>query len=70
MFDYEVGFFPSSYLRLTLGGNPRALTFWDLVSKKIHKRLAMWKKRFFSKASKLILITLVLRGRDPTVLFL
>lgn len=47
VFDYKVGSFPSSYLGLTLGGNLRALTFWDLIYEKNHKRLAMWKKGFF-----------------------
>ena len=28
VFDCEVGSFPSSYFGLSLGGNPRALTFW------------------------------------------
>lgn len=38
-FDCEVGSFSSSYLGLPLSGNPRALTFWDLICEKIRKRL-------------------------------
>lgn len=48
MIGYEVGSFPSSYLGLPLGGNSRATSFWDPISEKIRKRIASWKKGFFS----------------------
>lgn len=35
VFDCEVGFFPSMYLGLPLGDNPRAMSFWDSVCEKI-----------------------------------
>lgn len=56
VFDCEVGSFPSFYLRLLLRGNSKAVSFWDLVSEKICKRRAVWKKGFFSKAGRLTLI--------------
>lgn len=54
--DYKVGSFPSSYLGLPLGGNLRAISFWDAPLKKIRKRLVSWKKSLFSKARRLTLI--------------
>lgn len=47
-------------LGLPLEGNARAISFWDTPIEKIRKRLASWKKRFFSKAGRLMLIRLML----------
>uniref|UniRef100_A0A0A0LJW8 Reverse transcriptase domain-containing protein n=1 Tax=Cucumis sativus TaxID=3659 RepID=A0A0A0LJW8_CUCSA len=52
-FDCEVDSFPSCYLGLLLRGNSRAVSFWNPICEKIKKRLAMWKKGFLSKPSKL-----------------
>lgn len=58
----EVGSFPSSYLGLSVGGNLRAISFLDSLLEKIRKRLASWKKSFFSKAGRLTLAKSVLGG--------
>ncbi|BFG29907.1 hypothetical protein CerSpe_161810 [Prunus speciosa] len=39
----EVGDWPMKYLGLPLGGNPRAMVFWDPVLEKIQRRLQKWK---------------------------
>lgn len=45
----KVGVFPSSYLGLPLGHNPKSLSVWNPVIEKVRKRLASWKRSFFSK---------------------
>lgn len=62
VFDREVGSFSSLYLRLPYGGNLRDVSFWYPICEKIRKRLAVWKKRFFSKASRLTLIRSISSG--------
>lgn len=56
----EVGDFPSLYLGLLLGRNLSAISFWDVPLEKIRKRLASWKKKFFSKAGRVTLIKYVM----------
>ena len=48
-------------LGLPLGNNLES-AFWDLVVDKVHKKLASWKKGFFSKAGRLTLVKSVLNG--------
>lgn len=62
MVGCEVRGLPSSYLGLPLGSNPKVVAFLDLIMDKVRKRLASWKKGFFSKAGKLTLIRFVLTG--------
>ncbi|KAA0049759.1 hypothetical protein E5676_scaffold106G00530 [Cucumis melo var. makuwa] len=56
VFSCEVGLLPSYYMGLPLGKNPRATIFWNPVCEKVWRRLAGWKKGFFSKAGRLTLI--------------
>ena len=51
---------PLTYLGVPLGGNPRALSFWDPMVRKISKRLDCWKCAFFSLGDKITLIQLCL----------
>ena len=61
-FDSEIDSFPSCYLGLSLGVKTRAVSFWNPVCGKIHKRLATWKKGSFSKVGRLTLIKSMLSG--------
>ncbi|VVA31869.1 Hypothetical predicted protein, partial [Prunus dulcis] len=56
----EVGCWPMVYLGLPLGGNPRALNFWNPVLDKVEKRLQRWKRACLSKGGRLTLIQAVL----------
>lgn len=56
----EVGNWPMTYLGLPLGGNPRAIVFWELMIEQIETRLQKWKKAFLSKGGRLTLIQAVL----------
>lgn len=47
---------PLVYLGIPLGGNPRALSFWDPVVSKISKRLDNWKGAFFSLGGRITLV--------------
>lgn len=58
----KIGRLPSSYLGLPLGGNPKFAALWDPVIDKVQKRLASWKKGFFSKTGRLTLIKSVSSG--------
>ena len=49
VFDCKVGSFLSYYLGASLEGNSRVVSFWNPFCEKINKRLAVWKKGFFSK---------------------
>ncbi|XP_020420593.1 uncharacterized protein LOC18774736 [Prunus persica] len=56
----EVGAWPMSYLGLPLGGNPRAIKFWDPVVEKVENRLQKWKRACLSKEGRLTMIQAVL----------
>jgi len=43
------------YLGLSIGADPRRLTFWDLVMHTIKSRLSSWKSRFLSYGGRLTL---------------
>ncbi|KAK2652576.1 hypothetical protein Ddye_012432 [Dipteronia dyeriana] len=51
---------PILYMGLPLGGNPRRVSFWNPVVKKVEQLLAPWKKGFISKGARLVLIKVVL----------
>ena len=51
---------PLTYLDIPLGGNSRALSFWDPVVRKISKKLDCWKGAFFSLGGRITLIQLCL----------
>ncbi|CAL8989771.1 unnamed protein product [Prunus brigantina] len=55
-----VGDWPMKYLGLPLGGNPKAIVFWDPVLKKVQRRLQKWKRAFLSRGGRLTLIQAVL----------
>lgn len=41
---------------MPLGGNPKAVTFWDLVVERVSKKLAGWKKSYVSLGGRITLI--------------
>lgn len=51
---------PLTYLGLPLGANPRSNSTWKPVVEKYKKKLASWKRRYLSFASRLTLIKSVL----------
>lgn len=56
----SVGEMPFIYLGLSIGGDPRCLSFWDLVLTRIRNRLSGWESRFLSFGGRLILLKSVL----------
>lgn len=48
------------YLGMPLGGNPRALSFWDPVVERINKKLASWKKTYISLGGRITLIKAIM----------
>lgn len=51
-----MGVFPMTYLGLPLGDNLRKIAFWSSVEDKVRKRLAFWKRSFFTKEGRLALL--------------
>ena len=45
-----------TYLGSPLGGDSRALSFWDPMAHKVYKRLDYWKGVFFSLGGRITLI--------------
>lgn len=43
-FGCKVEEWPLKYLGLSLGGNPKSTSFWDLVMERVHKKTTCWKK--------------------------
>ncbi|PON50055.1 hypothetical protein TorRG33x02_315750 [Trema orientale] len=60
MVGCELGEWPTKYLGMPLGGNPRYASFWEPVVDKVAKRLDKWKKAFLSKGDRLTLIESIL----------
>jgi hypothetical protein len=56
----RVGKIPFLYLRLSIGGDPRRLVFWDPVVARLKSRLSGWKSRFLSFGGRLVLLKSVL----------
>ena len=48
LLDCKAFGWPILYLGLPLGGNPKARGFWDLVIKRISRRLDGWQKTYLS----------------------
>ncbi|MCI13517.1 RNA-directed DNA polymerase (Reverse transcriptase), partial [Trifolium medium] len=48
------------YLGLPIGGDPRRLSFWELVLTRINNRLSGWKSRFLFFGGRLVLLKSVL----------
>ena len=51
---------PFKYLGITIGGNPRRITFWNSIVDKIKSRLSSWKGRLLSMAGRICLIKSVI----------
>ncbi|GAU10875.1 hypothetical protein TSUD_424580, partial [Trifolium subterraneum] len=56
----KVGKIPFIYLGLSIGGDPRRLSFWEPVLNRIQNRLSGWRSRFLSFGGRLILLKSVL----------
>ena len=56
----KVGKIPFLYLGLSIGGDPRRLTFWEPVVNTIKSRLSRWQSRFLSFGGQLVLLKSVL----------
>ncbi|XP_026438870.1 uncharacterized protein LOC113337403 [Papaver somniferum] len=47
---------PLKYLGMSVGAQTRNAAIWDVVIEKFQKKLAPWKRKFFTKAGRLLLI--------------
>jgi len=56
----KVGQIPFLYLGLSIGGDPRRLSFWEPMMSTIKSRLSKWQSRFLSFGGRLILLKFVL----------
>jgi len=56
----KVGKIPFLYLGLSIGGDPRRLSFWEPVMNVIKSRLSGWQSRFLSFGGRLVLLKYVL----------
>lgn len=52
----EVGRWPIKYLGMPLSGNPKSVSFLDLVVEKVSKKLAWWKRLYISLSGRITLI--------------
>ena len=52
----RVGSLPTTYLSLPLGAPFKSLQVWDVVEKRLHKQLAMWKRQSSSKGGRSTLV--------------
>lgn len=51
---------PFKYLGLPVGGNPRRISFWEPVLRRVRNRLALWKNKTLSFGGRICLIKSVL----------
>ncbi|GAU48380.1 hypothetical protein TSUD_118070, partial [Trifolium subterraneum] len=58
----KVGKIPFLYLGLSIGGDPRRLSFWEPVLAHLKNRLSGWKSRFLSFGGLLVLLKSVLQS--------
>jgi len=56
----KVGKIMFLYLRLSIGGDPRKLAFWEPVLSTIKSKLSGWQSRFLSFGGRLVLLKSVL----------
>jgi hypothetical protein len=56
----RLGCLPFVYLGLPIGGDPRRLSFWELLINRIQSRLSGWKSKHLSFGGRLILLKSVL----------
>lgn len=54
---------------MPLGGNPKAVTFWDPMVEKASKKLAGWKKSYISIGGRITLIMAVLANIPAYYMF-
>ena len=47
---------PTTYLGIPLGVAHKFVAIWDNIEEKMHKKLALWKKKFISKGGRITLI--------------
>lgn len=59
-FGCKVEFWLMKYLGMPLGGNLRVMSFWDTVMKRVKKKLASWKRSYFSSWGIITLIKVVM----------
>ena len=52
----RIGTLPMTYLGMPLGASPKSPTIWNLILKKIERKLARWKKLYLSKGGRLTLL--------------
>ncbi|RHN70051.1 putative reverse transcriptase zinc-binding domain-containing protein [Medicago truncatula] len=60
MLGCKVGKVPFLYLGLSIGGDPRRLSFWEPVVARVKKRLLGWRSKFLSFGGRLVLLKSVL----------
>ncbi|GAU25959.1 hypothetical protein TSUD_373600 [Trifolium subterraneum] len=56
----KVGTIPFIYLGLSVGGDPRRLSFWEPVLARLKNRLSGWNSRFLSFGGRLVMLKSVL----------
>ncbi|GAU37415.1 hypothetical protein TSUD_361200 [Trifolium subterraneum] len=56
----RVGKIPFLYLGLSIGGDPRRISFWEPVLDRLKSRLSGWQSRFLSFGGRLVLLKSVL----------
>ena len=57
---------PFNYLGMTIGGNPRRVSFWKPIIEKISNRLSSWKGKILSMVGKICLLKSVISALPPT----